>query len=1121
MGDVSKVGAAGQSRAVPEQKKTKVSSKEQKEKIDNIFKATAEKVDKIKSDAEINAAKAARKSANDDALKLRNRNTALITMKNKSYKNIDLNLAQTEKNLTAINNRYADVELKLRANRQLALKIHNDKDATEFQKAAYEKASSAVNDALHELKIITGQEIDAADLKLDENGRLVGKIKRSGKLTSEQIEAEKKAFSGKKSTDKSVTFSDKTLKHYAAVHHKQSEQEKAVREQALTKMGESSAEAKTVTDNVKNLETKRAERAKMSKEIREKSNEKVVAVVQSTVADLEKTETGKEPVKKEDKTGASSKPGKDAASAAKEALEKTKSEQGPIGKLWSGIKNFTGIGASSDKAENAIKDFENGKITREEMEKAVKNYQEGQEEALDLVADVGAGIISAGLFTVCAGAGLVAAPVTGGASLGLVFGGFGLSASVGAVAKTGIKAGDAHFGGRKYDSLGYDLATGAAGGVFAPFTAGLGGATAKKVGTYCVKKGMTAAKARVAAKLANVAGMSAGGAIDGGTYSAAAYVTGDAENKNLVDFSKEVAKGAKVGAVAGPVVGGAFHGLGKLYTKGASAVKKLFGKSGSGSAGSAAKPGLASGSGSGKIQPKPAPQPNPAPKKPVTPPPANNAGVVTDQNVVSQTPKRSQWSLNNEGKKTIREQFDHAVDCRNTIKKEALNFAKLNSLSDKFKNLSSWIASCEENIADLKYLRTLCSKPEKFAQIDKEISTLTCYYEKFTSVLQDLIKKHSPLKDNERFFDVLCKSNDFQILSDNIPESVKNKKVISDAIKEATDRSKKRQSYFYDLINNSNLPRKDEFIIPPGIVDAEPKEQKIVLDKFIELRDFYLSRAKQTTGNEKEACIAMVDRIEFNWGILNKEYTKSLSRKGLDSGLPYFEAYYDSIRICEENYYVKSAKSLSSIDQITGKGSDSVGVLVENGWHFRTPQNRQIKPAVDRISLNVSPEKELIEKLDDFVVRNPSVINYKTPKSFSGWFDRHDPITIYFSDWVPDSVKQDIAKLVKPYVRKTTNPATAEKMIGTKIADGVYSLPEPDSTACEKLMKRAEKIDPYCAAVLEPKLYRKGSNARIILFDENGKKIPKSSPGQIEAAKIWLGECEKWFKANGGQFPTP
>ena len=521
------------------------------------------------------------------------------------------------------------------------------------------------------------------------------------------------------------------------------------------------------------------------------------------------------------------------------------------------------------------------------------------------------------------------------------------------------------------------------------------------------------------------------------------------------------------------------------------------------------------------VTPASQPTPAPAPKKPVTPPPANNARVVTDQNVVSQTPKRSQWSLNNEGKKTIREQFDHAVDCRNTIKKEALNFAKLNSLSDKFKNLSSWIASCEENIADLKYLRTLCSKPEKFAQIDKEISTLTCFCEKFTSVLQDLIKKHSPLKDNERFFDVLCKSNDFQILSDNIPESVKNKKVISDAIKEATDRSKKRQSYFYDLINNSNLPRKDEFIIPPGIVDAEPKEQKIVLDKFIELRDFYLSRAKQTTGNEKEACIAMVDRIEFNWGILNKEYTKSLSRKGLDSGFPYFEAYYDSIRICEENYYVKSAKSLSSIDQITGKGSDSVGVLVENGWHFRTPQNRQIKPAVDRISLNVSPEKELIEKLDDFVVRNPSVINYKTPKSFAGWFDRHDPITIYFSDWVPDSVKQDIAKLVKPYVRKTTNPATAEKMIGTKIADGVYSLPEPDSTACEKLMKRAEKIDPYCAAVLEPKLYRKGSNARIILFDENGKKIPKSSPGQIEAAKIWLGECEKWFKANGGQFPTP
>ena len=72
----------------------------------------------------------------------------------------------------------------------------------------------------------------------------------------------------------------------------------------------------------------------------------------------------------------------------KQDLEKTKSEQGFLGKLWDGFKNLTGIGAGSSKAQQAIEDYENGLITAEEMQKAVDSYKEGQKMAVDVVADM-------------------------------------------------------------------------------------------------------------------------------------------------------------------------------------------------------------------------------------------------------------------------------------------------------------------------------------------------------------------------------------------------------------------------------------------------------------------------------------------------------------------------------------------------------------------------------------------------------------------------------------------------------------------------------------------------------------------------------------------------------------
>lgn len=192
-------------------------------------------------------------------------------------------------------------------------------------------------------------------------------------------------------------------------------------------------------------------------------------------------------------------------------LNKIKKEQGFIGKGWDWFKNKTGIGDSSDKAQmqiNAERDMlkqlrqPNAKIDQKQFEKItgqkytkanlekfkkgefsqasqkVSGYQEGQEMAVDVVADVAAGAASFTIYTLS----IAAAPFTGGGSIAL---GVALAAGTGALVKTGVKYSDAVSGGRKYilNDAKKDASTGAVSGLLAPITAGAGGAIGKTVAT--------------------------------------------------------------------------------------------------------------------------------------------------------------------------------------------------------------------------------------------------------------------------------------------------------------------------------------------------------------------------------------------------------------------------------------------------------------------------------------------------------------------------------------------------------------------------------------------------------------------------------------------------------------
>ena len=273
-------------------------------------------------------------------------------------------------------------------------------------------------------------------------------------------------------------------------------------------------------------------------------------------------------------------------------LEKTRDEQGLIGKAWDGIKNLFGFGAGSNKAEKAIEQYENGEISYEEAQKALTDYQMGQENCVDIVADIASGIASFGAFSLATGIGLVAAPFTGGASLGLVAAGFAVAGVAGGASKVAVKGLDAAVGGREYDSLGYDLATGSINGIFAPITAGVGGAAGKavasRVGVQFAKEGgevvvkeaiegtikgsITKAVLNTnirytggtlaARALAMGTDMAVNGAISGAVDSGVRYLASDEENKSLAGFAQEVAVGTVGGFVASPIIGGGMRLVG-------------------------------------------------------------------------------------------------------------------------------------------------------------------------------------------------------------------------------------------------------------------------------------------------------------------------------------------------------------------------------------------------------------------------------------------------------------------------------------------------------------------------------------------------------------------------------
>lgn len=237
-----------------------------------------------------------------------------------------------------------------------------------------------------------------------------------------------------------------------------------------------------------------------------------------------------------------------AAAQMKAELSETKKKQGFIGGLWDGFKNLTGIGAGSNKAENAIKKFENGEGSYEDAQKALGKYENGQKVVVDTVAGIASGLA----VTAC----VVGGVFTGGATIPLAF-------AAGGAVNTAIKGIDAATGGREYslkDGVG-DFAMGGINGVLAVATAGVGTAVKSAIAPTANQYLLMPLGKQIATKIAvAAAGGAATGGVYGGVMGGAHYIIKEEGDKSVGGFVNAVVNGTATGAVTGAVIGGVAEG---------------------------------------------------------------------------------------------------------------------------------------------------------------------------------------------------------------------------------------------------------------------------------------------------------------------------------------------------------------------------------------------------------------------------------------------------------------------------------------------------------------------------------------------------------------------------------
>lgn len=217
--------------------------------------------------------------------------------------------------------------------------------------------------------------------------------------------------------------------------------------------------------------------------------------------------------------------------------------------------------------------------------------------------------------------------------------------------------------------------------------------------------------------------------------------------------------------------------------------------------------------------------------------------------------------------------------------------------------------------------------------------------------------------------------------------------------------------------------------------------------------------------------------------------------------------YYNQIRRAKIPYELRSNCN-PNLSIITSNGTKDITVLQKFGWYFRVPTDRKSTPVIDRISLNVYPEADLIQKLDKFISKSDGQIEYKVPARMEEWNERHDPITVFFRKPINKSDEKELVEIVTPHVRHTTK----EVMLGRKISDGIYKILEPTEKDVVEIIKTAQdlELDPKLIECLKSPDAQLG--AQLYTYNNSGKVVVRTSPAIVESVKRLINDIIKLNK---------
>lgn len=240
---------------------------------------------------------------------------------------------------------------------------------------------------------------------------------------------------------------------------------------------------------------------------------------------------------------------------------------------------------------------------------------------------------------------------------------------------------------------------------------------------------------------------------------------------------------------------------------------------------------------------------------------------------------------------------------------------------------------------------------------------------------------------------------------------------------------------------------------------------------------------------------SMRESLVFSHGKPDNMYLTNLSPETIYRNA--VKLKYNNIR--SANYKINGRYN-QNIDRITGATTSEITVTNQNNWNYRIPKTITLKDkAIDRISLNVYPDEQLITLLDKYFATGKVKGYYKTPDRLGDWGLRHDPITIYLQEPVNQSIIDDVVKISKPHIRSTENV-----LIGKTVSPGVALDKSPSTQDLINLIQEARQYDEILAHQLETsKAYGFAHNPQY------GDYTLQSSAGQVAAVRALLDDMAK------------